>query len=123
MQMTPSEIRAMYRGAKYPAQQIAILAQLNQCSTHTIRAILDGLPLPPVKQIKHSKKPRAVDDTRALALYHAGYSDRKIAAEIDVCKASVQQWRTRRGLPANRFLRAGNNKTASDAATSGAAQE
>ena len=41
MQMTVEEIRRSYRQAKYPKQQIHILADLNDCSVDEIEAILN----------------------------------------------------------------------------------
>ena len=41
MQMTEEEIRRSYKQAKHPNQQIRILAELNDCSVDTIKAILN----------------------------------------------------------------------------------
>ena len=41
MQMTEEEIRRSYKQAKHPQSQIRILAELNDCSVDTIKAILN----------------------------------------------------------------------------------
>lgn len=41
MQMTDEEIRRSYREAKYPKQQLSILADLNCCSVAEIKAIVE----------------------------------------------------------------------------------
>ncbi len=63
--MSPEEIRARYRDAKYKKEQIKILAECNLVSEAVIREILDenkeaceshvnlGLRKPPVKQRKY----------------------------------------------------------------------
>lgn len=40
MQMTEAEIKRAYREAKFPAQQVQILADLNGCEPSEIRAII-----------------------------------------------------------------------------------
>lgn len=49
-----------------------------------------------------------VEEMLRLALYDAGYSDRRIGEELGVVHCTIQRWRTGRGLPAH-FRRGANS--------------
>ena len=55
MEMTNSEIVTSYRQAKYKAQQVGILAELNRCSNKTIIEILIKGGIPPRSFSKNKK--------------------------------------------------------------------
>ena len=45
-----------------------------------------------------------IDDEKAMALYMDGLMDGAIAHELGVAASSIQEWRTRNGLPHNKKL-------------------
>lgn len=95
--MTAYEIRQSYANAKYPKEQIKILAQLNLCTTADIKAILehkaDELPPPGSKPKKQSnRKPRISPEVwqEINEKYKSGeYTKKKLAEMYGVSQATL----------------------------------
>lgn len=75
MEMTPNEIRRMYSAAKHKGWQIPILAQLNDCSTDTIREILGLSP----RKRRSREKSTQLCCTYTIQLEEFYYSDQREA--------------------------------------------
>ena len=89
---TESEIVASYRQAKYPAQQIGILAELNATTEEHIKLILQKAGIDTVK--KYNK-------AEMRHLYDQGLSDVAIGKAIGISYETVRQWRKKEGLSPN----------------------
>ena len=95
--MTAYEIRQSYANAKYPKEQIKILAQLNLCTQDDIKAILehktDELPPPGSKPKKQSnRKPRISPEVwqEINEKYKSGeYTQKKLDEMYGVSQATL----------------------------------
>lgn len=85
--MTEFEIIASYREAKAPSQQIKILAQLNDCSTTTIKMLLHK------HGITTSQAPKRYGDDRVTA------EQIREARKIRQAGASYREIEERTGIP------------------------
>ena len=90
---TESEIVASYRQAKYPAQQIGILAELNATTEEHIKLILQKAGIDTVKKKYNTAEMRH--------LYDQGLSDVAIGKAIGISYETVRQWRKKEGLSPN----------------------
>lgn len=86
--MTDGEIRASYRQAKYPDEQIKILAQLTGKSVREIKKII-GLPVKD-ETIKHS---RWTEEEEKFLKDNINLSDKKIGKILGRSKAAVEKKR------------------------------
>lgn len=50
--------------------------------------------------VERERRPKRMDEREARRLYRAGKNDVQIAAELEVTRQSVSNWRKREGLPA-----------------------
>lgn len=89
---TESEIVASYRQAKFPAQQIGILAELNATTEEQIKLILQKAEIDTVKKY---------DTAEMRHLYDQGLSDVAIGKAIGISYETVRQWRKKEGLSPN----------------------
>ncbi len=81
-----SEIRMMHRQAKYPEEQIGILADMYVCTKNDIRKVL-GLPTEKRQHIIWTPQM----DRQMLRLKSEGKTNREIAELIGTTRESVRQ--------------------------------
>ncbi len=81
-----SEIRMMYRQAKYPEEQIGILADMYLCTKNDIRKVL-GLPTTERQRVIWTSQM----DRQMLRLRSEGKTNREIAELIGTTRESVRQ--------------------------------
>lgn len=90
---TDSEIVASYRQAKYPKQQVRILADLNATSEKVIKNILEKAGIVIMG--------KGVNREQIAKLYEQGLSDSEISKAVGVSHETVRQWRIKEGLVSN----------------------
>lgn len=96
--MTDDEIRTKHRNGT----SIGILAELNACSTETIKEIT-GKKLLKVAEPKPSKVETLADrEAKQLELYNTGKSDSQIADALGVTPQVIFIWRKKTGLPSQK---------------------
>ncbi len=94
MWMSESQIVASYRDARFPAKQIGILAQLNDCSPRTIKMILMKHGHPSAAAPKHYGNDAVTSEQlcRIRRLRDSGASYRVIAEATGISKRSVRYY-------------------------------
>ena len=107
MYMTDSEIALSYRQSAYPAEQIEILAQLNNTTKESIADVLERngyditkRPLRP-ESTKQISRVNPFSTEKAMEAYLSGMNDRQIADFVGTKLYTIFAWRKKNGLPAN----------------------
>lgn len=103
MEMTPNEIRRMYSAAKHKGWQIPILAQLNDCSTDTIREILGLSP----RKRRSREKSTQLRCTYTIQLEEFYYSDQREAVFLYEDAQEARRAQVAMVTRRNRFCLAG----------------
>ena len=83
MPMTPEEIRASYREARYPKRQIRILAELNLTSTDHIKQIVADVSTTNAEPQRKCKKYTEEECAEIARLWSEGHTIEEIALRMD----------------------------------------
>lgn len=88
MEMTDNEIRTSYKYAKYPKEQIRILAQLNACSRSKIEMIIFGKNR--VRARMRGRNDVVVDVEEMSKDYNAGVNFRQLSKKYGISEYAVK---------------------------------
>lgn len=112
--MSKQEIIHRYRNMDTARNRIAILAELNDCTTREIERIINQKPEKPmfVRPPKPKRTAKQIMEDRMWQMYQYKCPDKYIARVLGTCATNIYRWRLANGLPSNTNHRPNRNQIA-----------